>query len=555
MKTFILLFAATLWLHTAATAGSKTESVTAHGQQGTVVKVISTPDLAPLTAKWAREYNRLNPGKEITVIPSGPGQEEYLRFSSVLPADQPGKDPVWRMAVGRQVVVPVMNAGNPYSKELKITGITQEKLQLMLNDPEKRTWGTVLSNSSAQAVHFYMVSEEAVFTALNRYLNEDPARKSGVMYGSRDEVTAAVQQDPLAIGICPASILQGDERLLLSGRVQFLPIDRDANGTIDYREAIYSDMNSFQRGVWIGKYPKALISDIFVTGNALPADENEVAFLKWVLTDGQAFVASAGYSELSGSESQSQFDKLGTATIEVSPAKEASRTGAVLLLVALVLAGGWMITLALRHYRKQQNVTPDFDTPQPGFSPDSMVLPKGLYFDKSHTWAFMEKDGNITVGLDDFLQHIIGPVTRIDMKKAGDSVKKGDILFSVIQLGKQLCVYAPFSGVIRQFNTALATDATLLNTSPYEKGWVYTIEPTHWIKEVQLMDLSEKYRRWLDAEFSRLKDFLAAILRPEGVQHAHVVLQDGGELKEGLLSEFGPDVWEDFQSNFLDTFR
>ena len=38
-------------------------------------------------------------------------------------------------------------------------------------------------------------------------------------------------------------------------------------------------------------------------------------------------------------------------------------------------------------------------------------------------------------------------------------------------------------------------------------------------------------------------------------EYAHVVLQDGGVIKEGVLSDFGPEVWEDFQSNFLDTYK
>jgi hypothetical protein len=30
-------------------------------------------------------------------------------------------------------------------------------------------------------------------------------------------------------------------------------------------------------------------------------------------------------------------------------------------------------------------------------------------------------------------------------------------------------------------------------------------------------------------------------------------LQDGGEIKEGLMENFGPDVWEELQRKFIDT--
>jgi hypothetical protein len=94
-----------------------------------------------------------------------------------------------------------------------------------------------------------------------------------------------------------------------------------------------------------------------------------------------------------------------------------------------------------------------------------------------------------------------------------------------------------------------------LNSSPYAEGWVYLIEPSNWFKEIQFMEMAEKYKKWISTEFSRVKDFLAATLKPDSVEYAHEVLQDGGLLKEGILADFGPEVWEDFQTNFLDNYK
>ncbi|MDP2336690.1 MAG: hypothetical protein Q8N05_09605 [Bacteroidota bacterium] len=74
----------------------------------------------------------------------------------------------------------------------------------------------------------------------------------------------------------------------------------------------------------------------------------------------------------------------------------------------------------------------------PVFDEDSVIIPKGLYFDKTHTWAFMKKDGYVKIGIDDFLQHITGTITRIEMKTAGEKIKKGDRLLTIIRKGKQL---------------------------------------------------------------------------------------------------------------------
>jgi hypothetical protein len=69
------------------------------------------------------------------------------------------------------------------------------------------------------------------------------------------------------------------------------------------------------------------------------------------------------------------------------------------------------------------------------------------------------------------------------------------------------------------------------------------------------LDMAEKYKLWLTNEFSRIKDFLAATLKPDSPEYAYVVLQDGGVLKDNILADFGPEVWEDFQTNFLDTYK
>ena len=69
------------------------------------------------------------------------------------------------------------------------------------------------------------------------------------------------------------------------------------------------------------------------------------------------------------------------------------------------------------------------------------------------------------------------------------------------------------------------------------------------------MDMAGKYRLWIDNEFSRLKDFLALTLKPGSLEYSHAVMQDGGVLKEGVLAEFGPEVWDDFQTKFLDTYK
>jgi glycine cleavage system H lipoate-binding protein len=165
----------------------------------------------------------------------------------------------------------------------------------------------------------------------------------------------------------------------------------------------------------------------------------------------------------------------------------------------------------------------------------------------------MEKDGNVKIGLDDFLQHVTGTITRIKMKEPGVKIRKGEKFLSIIRNGKQLNIYSPVSGTIINQNNELNADSSILNSSPYSEGWVYVIEPKNWLREIQFMQMAEKYKLWLQDEFIRLKDFLSTSVRSNENVYAHLVLQDGGELTDHILADLDPEVWEDFQTNFIDT--
>ena len=109
--------------------------------------------------------------------------------------------------------------------------------------------------------------------------------------------------------------------------------------------------------------------------------------------------------------------------------------------------------------------------------------------------------------------------------------------------------------IIFGFVYGLISKSSMINSSPYSDGWIYMIEPSNWIREIQFLFMAEKYKKWLKDEFSRLKDFLSVFVKPGTVEYAHVILQDGGDLIDNLLSDLGPEVWEEFQTNFIDTSK
>jgi hypothetical protein len=78
------------------------------------------------------------------------------------------------------------------------------------------------------------------------------------------------------------------------------------------------------------------------------------------------------------------------------------------------------------------------------------------------------------------------------------------------------------------------------------------IEPANWLREIQFLIMAGKYKEWLKDEFLRVKDFLASSVNPKNTEFSYVTLQEGGELTDNVLENFGPEVWEDFQKHFID---
>jgi glycine cleavage system H lipoate-binding protein len=231
-----------------------------------------------------------------------------------------------------------------------------------------------------------------------------------------------------------------------------------------------------------------------------------------------------------------------------------ARTWVLALLIVAAMVLVLFAILKFLKLRKSTEIDSDIEI-TPAFDNNSILAPKGLYFDKSHTWAFMEIDGNVKIGLDDFMQHVTGPITRIKMREPGEKIIKGEKILTIMQNGKQLSISSPISGTIQKQNSAVSANSILLNSAPYAEGWIYLIEPKNWLRETQFLFIAEKYKEWLQDEFLRLKDFLAHSIRSNKSVYAHVILQDGGELTDNVLADLGPEVWEDFQTNFIDASR
>ena len=102
-----------------------------------------------------------------------------------------------------------------------------------------------------------------------------------------------------------------------------------------------------------------------------------------------------------------------------------------------------------------------------------------LRFSPLHTWARVEDDGTVAVGITAHAEHELGDVQYVGLPRVGSAVKK-DVAFGEIESVKTVSdLYAPCSGRVIAVNAPLVDDPSIVNREPYDAGWMIRVEPSH----------------------------------------------------------------------------
>ena len=117
-----------------------------------------------------------------------------------------------------------------------------------------------------------------------------------------------------------------------------------------------------------------------------------------------------------------------------------------------------------------------------------------LKYTKDHEWLKLEDPSLETskiayVGITDFAQGELGDIVFVELPKADDSFDQNDV-FGTIEAVKTLAdLYIPVSAKIIEINEKLEDQPELINSDPYNDGWIVKIELNNPIEIDSLLDL------------------------------------------------------------------
>lgn len=123
-----------------------------------------------------------------------------------------------------------------------------------------------------------------------------------------------------------------------------------------------------------------------------------------------------------------------------------------------------------------------------------MMYPEDLRYTKEHEWARLES-GRVRVGITQFAADRLSDVVFIELPAVGAIVKSKEP-FGVIESVKAASdLYAPVSGTVVEVNRTLVDAPELVNSDPYDQGWMILIQP---------QDLSELDRLFAADQYLKL---------------------------------------------------
>ena len=103
-----------------------------------------------------------------------------------------------------------------------------------------------------------------------------------------------------------------------------------------------------------------------------------------------------------------------------------------------------------------------------------MQFPEELRYTKDHEWVKLEGD-IAAVGITEFAQRELGDIVYVEIETQGETVEHGEVFGTVEAVKTVSDLFMPLSGVIEEVNEALQSEPELVNTDPYDKGWMIRI--------------------------------------------------------------------------------
>lgn len=285
--------------------------------QGTI-KISGAWALYPMMVTWAEQFQATYPKVRIDVSAGGAGKGMADALAGIVDIGMVSREiraeeieqGACFLPVVKDAVFPTMNANNPSWEALSTRGVQRQALVDLWINGNPFTWGDLTGTDSQDAVNVYTRSDACgaaeTWAAYLGGTQED--LKDIAVYGDPG-LAEAVRTDPLGIGFNNLNYAYDMNTGLPVEGLVVIPVDVNENGQIDGEEKLTTKDEALE-AVMTGVYPSPPARDLYlVTQTEFKGLTAE--FVRWILTDGQQYLAEVGYISVSEEQINGALEKLG----------------------------------------------------------------------------------------------------------------------------------------------------------------------------------------------------------------------------------------------------
>jgi len=113
-------------------------------------------------------------------------------------------------------------------------------------------------------------------------------------------------------------------------------------------------------------------------------------------------------------------------------------------------------------------------------------IPDGTYAIADNSWARLEEDGHVRVGIHHIFLRILGSIESIEFPAIGEQVYQGEACVRIVdEKGRSHRLWAPVTGRVATVNNEISEDLSVLFDNPYLDGWMLLFAPSYLDKDLE----------------------------------------------------------------------
>ncbi len=276
--------------------------------------------LYPMALKWAEEFQKLNPGVKIDVQAGGAGKGIADALAGMVDVGMVSRNiqptevekGAYAIPVTKDAVIPMMNARHPLLKDIRARGLKRDEFAGIWVAGTIKSWEAAMGKTGRTEIRVYTRSDACgAAETWAAYMGKRQEDLKGIGVYGDPGLADAVRRDVMGLGFNNVNFAYDAATKRPIEGLAVVPIDLDGNGRLDPAEDFYGTRDDLTAAIADGRYPSPPARELYFVTKGAPAKPVLVAFLKWVLREGQAFVPETGYIRLHPDKLAAELAKLG----------------------------------------------------------------------------------------------------------------------------------------------------------------------------------------------------------------------------------------------------